>query len=313
MNILICDDSALARKMLARSIELLPNQNLLFAQHGRQALELLHQYAIDVLFLDLTMPEMDGYQVLKAIPKHISTKVVVVSGDVQPQAVSRCMDLGAYLFIQKPFSSSYAAEVFTRLGLVFKSNGPRVDDISPQVKFKEIANIALGQGAATLAKVLGEFIHLPVPTVSKIEKAELDMMLRDALYRDEVAAVTQRFVGSGMHGEALICLHGDGIGHIGERLGFTSDDNSYNEVVLNVANLFVSSFMTSLCEQMDVSVSLRQPVVVDTRVYAKPSCIGDDTLALEFIYRDDQAFECEVLFMFDQSSEKVINCIMESI
>ncbi|MGF1697543.1 response regulator [Vibrio lamellibrachiae] len=313
MNILICDDSALARKMLARSIELLPNQNVLFAEGGQQALDLLHQYSVDVLFLDLTMPEMDGYQVLKLMPHSYPTKVVVVSGDVQAQAMSRCMDLGAYTFIQKPFSNSYAAEIFTRLGLIFKANGVRVDDISPQVKFKEIANIALGQGAASLASVLGEFIHLPIPTVSTIEKAELDMMLRDALYRDEVKAVTQRFVGSGMHGEALICLHGQGISHIGERLGFTSEDNSYNEVVLNVANLFVSSFMTSLCDQMDVSVSLRQPVVVDSRVYAKPSCLGDDTLALEFIYRDDQAFECEVLFMFDRESEQVINRVMESI
>lgn len=313
MNILICDDSALARKVLAKSIELLPNQQILFAENGQQALEQLYGKSIDVMFLDLTMPEMDGYQVLQQMPHDYPTKVVVVSGDVQDQAIARCMDLGAYTFIQKPFSNSHAAEIFTRLGLIFKANGIRVDDISPQIKFKEIANIALGQGASSLANVLGEFIHLPIPTVSTIEKAELDMMLRDALYRDEVTAVTQRFVGSGMHGEALICLHGKGISTIGERLGFSSKDNSYNEVVLNVANLFVSSFMTSLCGQMDVSVSLRQPVVVDTRVYAKPSCLGDDTLALEFIYRDDQEFECEVLFMFDQASEQVINRVMESI
>lgn len=313
MNILICDDSALARNALARSIELLPNQTLLFAKNGREALEILASSSIDVMFLDLTMPDIDGYQVLESMPHEHPTKVVVVSGDVQIEAETRCMNLGAYCFARKPFSASYASEIFTRLGLVFSSNGQRIDTISPHVKFKELTNIALGKGAAIVSDAIGEFIHLPIPTVGNLERNELEMMLGDSLSREDVVAVTQRFVGSGFHGEALVCLHGSGIGRVGEQLGFVTDDNSYNEIVLNVANLFVSSFMRSLCEQMDVDISLRQPVVLDGKNMSSNSTFDDHTFTVEFVYHSDHEFECEVLFMLDAESERMVNQIMESI
>ena len=54
----------------------------------------------DLIFLDLTMPEMDGYGVLETLKRRVRSKVIVVSGDIQPEAHERVMALGALDFIR---------------------------------------------------------------------------------------------------------------------------------------------------------------------------------------------------------------------
>ncbi|MFM2663693.1 response regulator [Vibrio mediterranei] len=64
MRILICDDSKVARRSLASFIASSFDGEIIFAENGRQALETMQCDNIDILFLDLTMPEMDGFEVL---------------------------------------------------------------------------------------------------------------------------------------------------------------------------------------------------------------------------------------------------------
>ncbi|CAM5246797.1 Response regulator OS=Stutzerimonas stutzeri OX=316 GN=CXK95_08995 PE=4 SV=1 [Stutzerimonas stutzeri] len=67
---------------------------------GAAALERIRQGGIDVLILDLTMPGMDGYEVLAALRREgLSCKAIVVSADVQDEAVRRVLELGALAFI----------------------------------------------------------------------------------------------------------------------------------------------------------------------------------------------------------------------
>lgn len=89
MHVMICDDSALARKSLNRSICTQFDVDVVFSENGREALSYLSQNNVDILFLDLTMPVMDGFQVLQALPvSSYPTKVIVISGDIQLQAKS---------------------------------------------------------------------------------------------------------------------------------------------------------------------------------------------------------------------------------
>ena len=105
MKILICDDSAVARKLITRSIVQDTSLHLLEAQDGHEALKILAEQNIDVLFLDLTMPVMDGFEVLESLPvSQYPTKIVIISGDVQNEAKQRCLELGAMDFIAKPLA-----------------------------------------------------------------------------------------------------------------------------------------------------------------------------------------------------------------
>ncbi|WP_211919071.1 response regulator [Vibrio sp. B1REV9] len=324
MKILICDDSAVARKLISRSIVQESSMRLLESQDGSEALQVLAEQNIDVLFLDLTMPVMDGFEVLKRLPvSQHPTKVVVVSGDIQQEAKQRCLELGAVDFIAKPLAMEQVAPLYERIGLRYADNGGKrapnsgsgKREISPLAKFREIANIALGKGAAIMADHLQEFIHLPVPHVGPLTSGELHMTLVDVISRERSVAVAQRFVGGGIHGEALVCLRGNDINQIGERLGYLAEFTPYNEIILNVSNLLVSSFLTSLGTQLDKQFSMRQPSILETLTpYDESKCESGDLFTMEYTYMAEELdFECEVLFLIDKPSVDIIYEIMESI
>ncbi|MDM7859485.1 response regulator [Alteromonas sp. ASW11-36] len=116
--VLICDDSSLARKMVKRSLPDELSQAIFTAENGQQALDILEQHPISLLFLDLTMPFMDGVEVLKMIKqKSIEVFVIVISGDIQPQMQDRVLSLGALDFIEKPVDSARLHGTLQRFGL----------------------------------------------------------------------------------------------------------------------------------------------------------------------------------------------------
>ena len=103
LPVLICDDSRLARRQMARSLPQGWDVELSFAENGAEAIDMIHQGRADLLFLDLNMPVMNGYEVLDLIRSDdLPTMVLVVSGDIQAEARSRVMAKGALDFIQKP-------------------------------------------------------------------------------------------------------------------------------------------------------------------------------------------------------------------
>ncbi|NQZ80989.1 MAG: response regulator [Colwellia sp.] len=120
--LLICDDSNMARKQVARSLPDGWDVDISFASNGAEGIEAIKAGKGDVLLLDLNMPIMDGYQVLEAIVKEdLPTMVIVISGDIQPEAHQRVTSLGALDFIQKPVSKKKLTEILLAYG-VFTEN-----------------------------------------------------------------------------------------------------------------------------------------------------------------------------------------------
>jgi two-component system, chemotaxis family, chemotaxis protein CheY len=102
-NVLICDDSNLARKQVFRSLPDSLSTDVQLAQNGQEALDILRSQKIDILFLDLTMPIVDGLGVLQALKEEdIQLPVFVISADVQPEMQNRVLELGAKAFLRKP-------------------------------------------------------------------------------------------------------------------------------------------------------------------------------------------------------------------
>ncbi|NQY89346.1 MAG: response regulator [Colwellia sp.] len=120
-KLLICDDSNMARKQLARSLPEGWDVDVSFASNGVEGIEAIKAGKGDVLLLDLNMPEMDGYQVLEAIlEQDLPTLTIVVSGDIQPEAHKRVTGLGALDFIQKPVNKEKLTEVLLSYGVFTK-------------------------------------------------------------------------------------------------------------------------------------------------------------------------------------------------
>jgi len=73
----------------------------------------------EMVFLDLTMPEMDGYGVLENVfNEGLNAMIIVISGDIQPEARDRVMKFGAIDFIKKPVSKEKLEEVLAQYGLL---------------------------------------------------------------------------------------------------------------------------------------------------------------------------------------------------
>jgi DNA-binding NarL/FixJ family response regulator len=106
MKYLVVDDSKLARLSLIKSLKTHIGEAAIFqASNGLEAVEIMAKEKADIVFLDLTMPEMDGYEALpKLLEINNKAKVIVVSADVQTRAKERVISLGAQLHMQKPIN-----------------------------------------------------------------------------------------------------------------------------------------------------------------------------------------------------------------
>jgi len=117
--LLICDDSSLARKQVQRALPASWEVDITFAANGEEALTAIRAGKGEMVFLDLTMPEMDGYAVLETVKKEdLKVVVIVISGDIQPEAQTRVKALGALDFIKKPINPEKLAETLNKFGLI---------------------------------------------------------------------------------------------------------------------------------------------------------------------------------------------------
>jgi two-component system, chemotaxis family, chemotaxis protein CheY len=117
--ITIVDDSRISRKMLIRALPSHWEVTVTQASNGKEALNAYHAGKADVMFLDLTMPIMNGYETLKHLQKEqLNTFIIVVSADIQPEAQERVKKLGAMAFIKKPIKTAEIENVLREYGIV---------------------------------------------------------------------------------------------------------------------------------------------------------------------------------------------------
>lgn len=107
LSVLVCDDSNMARKQVLRSLPEQLSSVANIAKNGEEALAFLRDNHVDVMFLDLTMPVLDGLGVLEAIKsENINVNVFVISADVQPEMQAKVLGLGAKEFMRKPIQAN---------------------------------------------------------------------------------------------------------------------------------------------------------------------------------------------------------------
>ena len=104
-HILVTDDDSGNREMLARRLRRL-GHTVSMAENGRQAVEMIRAQSFDLLLLDIVMPEMDGYEVLKYLQVNRPAShlpVIVLSASDDSKKVAESIKLGAQDYLPKPF------------------------------------------------------------------------------------------------------------------------------------------------------------------------------------------------------------------
>ncbi len=115
-NILICDDAAFMRMMI-KDILTKNGYNVVGeAENGVKAVEKYNELKPDLVLMDITMPEMDGIQALKAIKAADSSAMVIMCSAMGQQAmVIESIQSGAKDFIVKPFQQDRVLEAVRKV------------------------------------------------------------------------------------------------------------------------------------------------------------------------------------------------------
>jgi len=106
-RLLVVDDTEVNRDLLARRLRALGHE-VTMAVHGREALAVLAAQEIDLVLLDIMMPEMDGFEVLKRMRGDAALRaipVIMISAVDEIESVARAIELGAADYLPKPFNA----------------------------------------------------------------------------------------------------------------------------------------------------------------------------------------------------------------
>ncbi len=312
--VLICDDSSFAQKQMARSLPSNWDVTLSFAANGAEGLDALRAGKGDILFLDLNMPVLDGYEVLEVIRREdLNTMVIVVSGDIQPEAYTRVLALGALDFIKKPIDADKIGEILDKYG-IRGAPGQAQPEIDIKVdaldRAQEIANVAMGRAADLLARLLGAFVKLPVPKVRMIEGSDLHMALSAIEASTAVSAVCQGFIGAGIAGEAMLTFTESSFADIATLMRHEGeiDDNAELELLMDISSILIGACLKGIADQLDISFSQGHPVVLGRHVNISElldhnASRWNRTLAIEIEYRiENRNINCDLMLLFSEDS-----------
>lgn len=261
----------MARKQLLRALPADWPVTVSQAANGEEAMAHLRASRFDLLLLDLTMPVLDGYGVLAALKAEgLAQKVIVVSGDVQEEAVRRVEALGALAFVKKPADPQLLRETLDRLGFLKPAAVPIAapagafmePSVSFRDAFREVINVAMGRAAALLARVLGVFVQLPIPNVNILEVSELHMALADAQRGNGLTAVCQGYIGEGIAGEALLIFHDSEVADMARLMQWQQHNHSPMEMLLDMSSILIGACLSGIAEQLDVGFSQGHPQVL---------------------------------------------------
>lgn len=326
-KILICDDSGIARKQLARVLPSEWDAQVEFAGNGQEAVDHITSQQVDILFLDLNMPVLDGYQTLEALQSIANSPlVIVVSGDIQAQAMARVKALGAVEFLKKPVDGDTLKQALEKHGLLLGDSntglvleGSAADDFSLSQCLQEVSNVAMGRAASVLADMLNVFVKLPVPKVNILEVSELQMALTyGAMNNGRCSAVAQGFVGAGIAMEALLVFSDSSFPDMAKLLHVTDEIDSKLEIELqmDISSVLIGPFIKALGDQLNIDFSYSHPVVLGQHMKVKDlidekRATWKRTLAVEIVYEvDNYQINCDLMLLFTEDSLPVLQNLL---
>ncbi|SEI75451.1 Response regulator receiver domain-containing protein [Allopseudospirillum japonicum] len=327
--IVICDDSSLARKQMAKALPAEWDIEINFACDGQQALEAIRQGLADLLFLDLNMPNMDGYQVLETIRREdLPTLVIVVSGDVQEEAYHKVSQLGALAFLPKPIDSQRVQQTLKDFGLTpaLKTHAePQTQmDLPTETNaygfklkevMQEIVNVAMGQAASLFAQVLKVFIELPVPQVNILQASRLQNALSRVEQRGSISVACQGFTSMGIAGEALLLFRDASFTDLAKLTHYPNalDRAAELELLTDMASILIGACVKGLSEQLDLDFSKGHPVILgqhsSLQGIFRPHSETENQhiLAIKIDYKiSSHNIDCDLLLLFPEPSMRAL-------
>lgn len=103
IRVVVVDDSAYSRRTISKMLDAMPNVEVVgYASNGEEGLRRIMDLKPDLVTLDLMMPKMDGFTMLRIVMVTCPTPVIVISSRSEDKRVFRALELGAVDFVAKP-------------------------------------------------------------------------------------------------------------------------------------------------------------------------------------------------------------------
>src|SRR3954468_24045853 len=141
-TILVVDDETKLRDMIRVYLEQ-EGYRVVEAGNGREALYVARYEKPDLIILDLMMPEMGGYDFIRAYGKETATPVIMLTAKVEDSDKILGLELGADDYVTKPFN---VRELIARVRAVLRR--AQKQTVEPEVM--RVADIVLDRGSATV-------------------------------------------------------------------------------------------------------------------------------------------------------------------
>ncbi len=115
-NILVVDDSVTVRAVIAKTLDIagVPVNELYQASNGQEALDLLAEHWVDLVFADINMPVMNGIELVERMSSEgllDTIPVVIVSTEGSATRIEQLLNKGVSAYIRKPFAPEMLREV----------------------------------------------------------------------------------------------------------------------------------------------------------------------------------------------------------
>ncbi len=129
---------------------------------------------------------------------------------------------------------------------------------------QEISNVAMGQAADRLARVLDTFVILSIPHIEIMGPADVAMTLHSIDSSDSVSGVCQGFIGGGIAGEAVLLFNDTSFKDLARLLKYEGeiDAQAERELLMDTTNVLFGACMKGIAEQIDMAFSYGPPTVL---------------------------------------------------
>jgi len=112
---IIVDDEPLARERIRSLLEAEADYEVVAeAENGSEALELIAKHQPDLVFLDIQMPSLDGFEVVKALGRETTTRPLIIFVTAYDQHAIKAFEVHALDYLLKPFKQARFAEALSR-------------------------------------------------------------------------------------------------------------------------------------------------------------------------------------------------------
>ncbi|MGF6572128.1 chemotaxis protein CheC [Paraburkholderia sp. GAS333] len=189
---------------------------------------------------------------------------------------------------------------------------------------QEVANLAMGQAATRLARLLDAFIELSVPRVKLVAVSEAANSLREMTGIDDTVSAVRQGFRSDIKGEALVICRSDGVEQLCSLVNDPYARSSYEsvsqtELMFDVANLLTGACVSSILDQLG-----------RTPVFSAPGLLGD-AMTLDEVFQpgvlqwevallvevnfslEDQSFRAHLVMLMAEESIRHMNGALDEL